>query len=921
MKLTPKITLALLLVSLVPLGLFGALALKLARENLLNQADARLGFAAARKRQQLEYLLENYHERVRLVASRTQLRLSLKNYVTKGDPADLAHITRILSDVLPAIQGFDSIAVTCPLGVVKTSTDPAEIGTDRSDEVFFSHGKTNTVAGFFFLQDDKLRLRLAGPLILDDELVGVIVIRALAGDLESVLHLRSGLGETGEALLAMRDPNGDARYINAPRYGDHPPMTLTIPKRDASAPMSQAMLKISAPLREATDYRGVKVMAATEYLPRADWGLVVKMDHKEAMAPVHSLTVTLAAAIGGTAALVLVLSILISRALTRPLLDLAETAGRIHAGDFTRRAPENRNDELGTLAKSFNAMSGELIQLNSDLEARVVSRTTELEESNRLLRETDDRLRKFNRELEAEVSRRTGELATSEERYQLIVQGAVDGIWDWDVSTGKCTYSDHWLEHLGFAPGEFPDTWQGWIDRVHPDEADAVARALADHFNDRGRFDIVCRVRTKVGAYRWFRACGQAQWGADGRPARMAGSHTDVTEQRNAQTAMQQSQKLESLGVLAGGIAHDFNNILTAIVGNISLARIEISPHSEVNNLLAEVEKSALRAADLCKQMLAYSGQGRFQVLPQDLTAVVEDMENLLRVSTAKNVILNLQLADNLPAVTADVSQLRQVIMNLVVNASEAIGDKSGVIKLSTGLSRATAEYLASTHLPEEVQPGDYVFLEVSDTGSGMDRETLARIFDPFFTTKFTGRGLGLAALLGIVRSHHGTFKVSSEAGTGTTFKILLPCTEEKAIEIGRQAAKTEFHDSGTILIIDDEETVRATAARILERCGFTPLVAVDGRDGVARFTDQSNEIRLVLLDLTMPHMNGVEAFSQIKQLKPGQPVVLMSGYNQEAAVERFAGRGLTGFVQKPFKFDALVTAVRDALSKDADTT
>lgn len=331
--------------------------------------------------------------------------------------------------------------------------------------------------------------------------------------------------------------------------------------------------------------------------------------------------------------------------------------------------------------------------------------------------------------------------------------------------------------------------------------------------------------------------------------------------------------------------------------------------------MLAEIEKSAQRAADLCKQMLAYSGQGKFQVIAVDLSEIVADMENLLRVSITKNVLLTFHLAQRLPSVIADIAQLRQIVMNLVINASEAIGDRSGAISVCTGLTRATAEFLAETELPEGLEPGDYVALEVTDTGEGMAPEILARIFDPFFTTKFTGRGLGLAAILGIVRSHHGTLRVLSEPGKGTTFKILLPCSPAEPSRLNRAPLPKADRGEGLVLIVDDEETVRTTAARILERCGFTTLTATDGMDGVARFEEKADEIRLVMLDLTMPHMNGVEAFDRIKLIRPRTPVLLMSGFSEEAALQRFADQGLAGFVQKPFQFETLAKAAAAALN------
>ncbi|MEO7299304.1 MAG: PAS domain S-box protein [Verrucomicrobiota bacterium] len=374
-------------------------------------------------------------------------------------------------------------------------------------------------------------------------------------------------------------------------------------------------------------------------------------------------------------------------------------------------------------------------------------------------------------------------------------------------------------------------------------------------------------------------------------------------------------QKLESLGVLAGGIAHDFNNLLTGILGNAGLCLMQTSNVSPVRPYLENIEKICLQAADLCKQMLAYSGRGHFVVQKLDLNMIVEEMTQLLRISIAKKVILKFDLAAKLPAVEADSAQIRQVLMNLIINASEAIGEKNGVITIRTAVKRADRSYLAETFLAPNLPEGDYVSLEVSDSGCGMSPATKAKIFDPFFTTKFTGRGLGLAAVLGIVRGHKGVLKVYSEVGSGTTFKLLLPCcgTQSIAADIAKAPAE-KWRSSGTILVADDEEGVRVIAARMLELFGFTVLLANDGRQGVELFRANQAKIRAVILDMTMPLLNGEEAFSEIRRIRPETPVLLVSGYNEQDALESFAGKGLSGFLQKPFKPDELREKLRAIL-------
>ena len=379
---------------------------------------------------------------------------------------------------------------------------------------------------------------------------------------------------------------------------------------------------------------------------------------------------------------------------------------------------------------------------------------------------------------------------------------------------------------------------------------------------------------------------------------------------------MQDTQKLESLGVLAGGIAHDFNNLLTSILGNASLAKMELSSTSPLWPFLEQIEQAARRAAELCQQMLAYSGKGRFVVEPIDLTELIQGTTHMLRISISKTCVLHLNLASSLPAVTADATQIRQILMNLVINASEAIGARSGVIAVSSGQVHIDETYLATLTYPGDLTPGNYVYLEVSDNGSGMDSATLKKIFDPFFTTKFTGRGLGLAAVLGIVRGHKGALKVYSERDRGTTFKLLLPCAQKPDVPAGKNPMlpDTAWRGYGTVLVVDDEETVRAVSAQMLRALGFSTEQASDGREAVEKYRLEPSRYALVLLDLTMPHMDGEETFRQLRHLNPAVKVVLMSGFNQHEAVSRFTGKGLAGFVQKPFEVGSMMHAVRQVL-------
>ena len=363
--------------------------------------------------------------------------------------------------------------------------------------------------------------------------------------------------------------------------------------------------------------------------------------------------------------------------------------------------------------------------------------------------------------------------------------------------------------------------------------------------------------------------------------------------------------------VLAGGIAHDFNNLLMAILGNADLALLSMSPASPARPHVEDITRASQRAADLCRQMLAYSGKGRFVIGRYDLSEIVREMSQMLEISISKKALLRYSFADDLPPVEADAMQLRQVIMNLITNASEALGGAGGAISVCTGVMDCDRAYLAESYLDDKLPEGSYVYLEVADTWMGMDEETRRRIFDPFFTTKFTGRGLGLAAVLGIVRGHHGAIKVYSEPGRGSTFKVLFPAAawlpDERATG---EAQGAQELSSGTILLIDDDPEVRLVGAKMLERLGFKVLSAAHGREGLEVFRASAGEITCVLLDLTMPEMGGEETFRQLRRLRQDVCVILSSGYNEQDVVQQFAGKGLAGFIQKPYN----VAKLRDTL-------
>ena len=427
----------------------------------------------------------------------------------------------------------------------------------------------------------------------------------------------------------------------------------------------------------------------------------------------------------------------------------------------------------------------------------------------------------------------------------------------------------------------------------------------------------ICELRMirKGGAPFWARIEAIVARGSNDDALLFRTTVSDITERKRVEEErlemerrLQQTQKLESLGLLAGGVAHDFNNLLMAILGHAGLALEEVPPMSPVRERIQEIIQASRRAAGLCLQMLAYVGKGRSELKHVDLPALVEEMTHLLKTSLNKKAILNLNFEQGLPPIQADANQIRQIVMNLIINASEAIGERGGVITVSLGAREGDLEYLRKTCLKNDLPAGLYVYLEVSDTGCGMDEETQQRIFEPFFTTKFSGRGLGLAAALGMVQTHNGALRLQSAPGKGTTFTVLFPALpvreEVRAETTGTSAAA--WRGSGTVLLVDDEATVRDVVRTMIEHLGFSVLTAADGRQALDLYRERGGEITLVVLDMTMPRMDGVETFGELRRIDPEACVILSSGYAEEDVVSQLAGKGLSGFIQKPYTPDKL---------------
>jgi len=397
----------------------------------------------------------------------------------------------------------------------------------------------------------------------------------------------------------------------------------------------------------------------------------------------------------------------------------------------------------------------------------------------------------------------------------------------------------------------------------------------------------------------------------------------DVSERKRADERLRQAQKLESIGLLAGGIAHDFNNLLTGILGSASLALETLSSQSPAAPLLNDVVHASERAAHLTRQMLAYSGKGRFLIEPVNLSPLTADICKLVQPTISKNVTLHLELANDLLTVDADVGQMQQIVMNLLLNAAESIVDSAGSVTLRTGVQQVDPAYLRNELERADIELGAYVYLEVSDTGCGMDEITQSKIFDPFFTTKFTGRGLGLAAVAGIVRGHKGAIKITTAPGKGSTFRVLFPCSADGESPKAEPASlwdapeppqRSEHTGNEVVMVVDDEEVVLRAATLALSKHGYTVLQAESGPAAIELLRKERGRVELVLLDVSMPGMSGHETLPELRKICPDIGVIVSSGYSEEETRRAFSGQTIAGFIQKPYAAGTLARRVRLAL-------
>ncbi|MFH2001758.1 MAG: PAS domain-containing protein [Planctomycetota bacterium] len=583
-----------------------------------------------------------------------------------------------------------------------------------------------------------------------------------------------------------------------------------------------------------------------------------------------------------------------SRSLFKEQFDCFLRTGEIHDAEFTLLCCDGTTIEVSFCGRQGIIEGEECIRLHCFL----IDKTKQ--------KQTESRLR------------------DAKEHLELVLESANLGTWDHNFETNEVIRDERWARMLGYQPDELPSLVSAWQSIIHPDDIERTNRIARRH--EAGLtpfFKVEHRMLTKSGEWRWILNFGKIiERDPMGKPIRAVGTHLDITDQKNAEeqqrkveARLQEAQRVESLSLLAGGVAHDFNNLLQGIMGNASLALLDLPVFSTVRKRIEAIEQAARHATDLTRQMLAYSGKGAFVIQVQDLTGLIEEMLDIIKAAISKKIMLHLDLQNDLPPIEADITQIRQIILNLVANGSEAIGDHPGDIVISTGKTDIGPDGQPSNCPDNDGIFGTHVYFEVSDSGCGMAPETQSRIFDPFYSTKFTGRGLGLAAVMGIVRGHKGCIDVRSTPGEGSSFRVLLP-PSDKPIEMIRESCETRFWTcKGTVLVADDEKVVRDVVRQMLERIGFKVVFAKDGHQAVCEYRRLWKKLDLVLLDMKMPRLNGEEALRLIMEINKDAKVIITSGYNEQDSIARLHNPHRSGFIQKPYRFNDFVEIIHTVMS------
>ncbi len=875
-----------LLVAILPFSLISVSFYVSMKRILTNQVINQLESIASIQENRIVSIINNNLERLKLVASRTQLRLSLNEYLNNPDSQYQEKMNKILLDACSTIYDFGEISVITLNGEIVASTNTKKIGTGFPDTELFKEAQEKNIVDEYFIQDGhSLMAYLCGPLRLKEKLLGIIAIKSKADNLLSLAGDYSGLGNTGETDIARRDENGDAQFITHLRFDQTAALKKIVPQGSVNAPVIKALMKEEKVFTDTVDYRGQPVIAATRYIENVDWGLVVKIDKSEAFASMNNLHLIMVINFSFYVIVLVVLAFFMSRAFTKPIVDLTKIAERISENDFSQEIEVKSKDEIGVLCRTFKKMTLKLI------ESIETSREAEKQAKN-----GEQKIQELQKRLQLQIDRTPLGMILWDTDFKVQAWNpAAEKIFGFteEEALGRHAY-DFIVENS--VTSHVDTVWQRLL------EGDMTAHSTNENTTKDGR-KILCE---------WTNTPLREK---DGMVIGVLSMVRDITEKAQLEKQFQQAQKLEAVGRLTGGVAHDFNNALTGIIGFADYILMSKKVDESVAEYIKEIREAGERAADLTHQLLAFS---RKQILNPEvinLNDLIKTLEKMITRVIGEDIMFVINLMPDIDLIKADPAQIEQVIMNLVVNARDAM-KKGGKLTIETSNVFLEEEY-AKNHIA--VQPGPYIMLAVSDNGVGMDKETQEHIFEPFFTTKGEmGTGLGLSTVYGIVKQSGGNIWVYSEPEKGTTFKIYLPGVEERAVT--KKIAKKLIENlkgTETVLVAEDELFVRNMIEFVLRDNDYTVFEASNAPEALKIFEQYKDQINLLVTDAIMPGMDGRELAEKITAMNPNIKVLYTSGFTDNIIVHHGILEEGINFLQKPFTPSLLLRTIREVLDED----
>lgn len=794
----------------------------------------------------------------------------------RQDPETRNRLTRTLVAAIKGGLAAKEVELLSPIGAtVLASTDPSQVGSYRVTDPYFTEGLTKPFIQNIYPSPVTGRPTLTVSTPLKDSAGKSIAVLAAHLNLDRMDELLAQASSSFPLDIYLVNRSGE--IVSAQRFGTDEF------RRGVTSVGIQSALDGGKGVAEYKNYAGVAVIGAFQWMPERELALMVEVRSDDALAPARELLIQIILMGVFAVGLLTVGVYAVTRRVAEPVLTIARTAERVAAGDFEARAPVTTADEVGVLARSFNEMTARLRTLYHDLEGQVQATSTALV----ALRESE-----------------------------ALMHGLVDNSATLVVVvdfSGRCVLINRRFEELLGVPIGYCEGKQ--IADTLPGQAAADVMIAVRSVREQGQIvEQEWTLPLKDGARTFLAVCFAVRQ-LDGTSSAVGVIATDLTERKRAEDErrafeanVQHAQKLESLGVMAGGIAHDFNNILGAVLGNAEMALGALDDKAEVSNALEQVMSAARRASGLTRQMLAYAGRASFRREPVDLNAQAREIAALARMSYSKKVVVDLVLSETPVWIVADSAQVSQVVLNLLTNAGDAIGDTAGKVTVTTSLSVTLPAELEENWRGDHAPEGPYVLLSVQDTGKGMDEVTRQRIFEPFFTTKETGRGLGLSAVLGIVRGIGGALAVTSTPGAGTKFRLAFRArTTPGVVQRAPAKLKTIARGKQTILVVDDEAPLRTLARRALVEAGFEVVEAADGHAALAALEERPGAIGGIVLDLTMPGMGGREVLSNIRRTDKSIPVIIASGYSLEDGDDGIRTDECVQFLQKPYEVRTLV--------------